>query len=362
MLHRCQLRRGSRIVVPDIVMHGLEMPQIFAGARIESEQAVGEQIVARAIAAIQFIFGGRDRKIRDAALLVDGDLTPHIHAAHVLVGVLWPRVVPEFALTRNRVEHPCQLARAHVKRAQIARRRQITFAGKASENDQIFENPAGSSGGQRNRRAVDPDLQIQLAVIREGIHGLSRQRVDGVQVPARGDEDAAVFAVFALPVVRAALPGDSAPAAAAGAERMHPQLFAGRRVESNQRPALRRDVRDVIDHQRAEHRSPVWRRVGPCHFDLVHIRSVDLLQRRIVRAVGTAEVLLPARGGFLREYGPSRKTTEHQRCKNLCFHDSSFSRSGIAKPDTLFFQIGLGDGSGLERRHRHARRRHRVPP
>ena len=65
------------------------------------------------------------------------------------------------------LEDPRQLTRAYVKRAQISRRREITFAGEAAENNQILENPAGSSGRQRNGRAVDPDLQVQLAVIRE---------------------------------------------------------------------------------------------------------------------------------------------------------------------------------------------------
>ena len=143
----------------------------------------------------------------------------------------------------------------------------------------------GSSGSQRNRRAVDPDLQIQLPVIGERIDSLAGQRIDGVQIPARGDQNAAVLAVLALPVVRAALPADSAPAAAARAERMHPQFFAGGRVQRDQRSAFGRDVRDVIHHQRTEHGSPVRRRVAPGHFELAYIRSVDLLQGRIVRAV-----------------------------------------------------------------------------
>jgi hypothetical protein len=52
------------------------MPQAPAGARIERQQAVGEQVVAGAIAAVNVIRRGAGGKIRDAALLVERNIAP----------------------------------------------------------------------------------------------------------------------------------------------------------------------------------------------------------------------------------------------------------------------------------------------
>ncbi len=39
---REELGRGGVVVIPDIVMHHLEMPEAFAGAGVQGQQAVGE--------------------------------------------------------------------------------------------------------------------------------------------------------------------------------------------------------------------------------------------------------------------------------------------------------------------------------
>jgi NCAIR mutase (PurE)-related protein len=71
------------------------------------------------------------------------------------------------------VEHPDQFAGADVKGSEVAGRSEIAFAGSAAEDDQVFENTPRSSRGERNIGAVDAGLQIQLAVIGEGIDVLA---------------------------------------------------------------------------------------------------------------------------------------------------------------------------------------------
>ena len=48
-----QIRRGGKVPVPDVVFDALEMPQALAGARVERQDAVGEQVVAVAVDAIE---------------------------------------------------------------------------------------------------------------------------------------------------------------------------------------------------------------------------------------------------------------------------------------------------------------------
>src|SRR5262249_50431239 len=66
-----QLGRGGGVVVPDIMVDHLKMPQAFAGAGIESQQAVGEQVRAFAIRAVEIVLGARGGRVEDTARLVD---------------------------------------------------------------------------------------------------------------------------------------------------------------------------------------------------------------------------------------------------------------------------------------------------
>jgi len=71
--------RGRRkIPVPEIVMHGLEMPDPFPRVRVQRDQAIGVKIVAKAVAPIKII-GRRAGGDEDhAALLVNHHSRPGI--------------------------------------------------------------------------------------------------------------------------------------------------------------------------------------------------------------------------------------------------------------------------------------------
>ena len=60
--HGQQFRRGGVVVIPDVVVDHLEMPEPLAGAGIEREQAIAEQIGAFAVRAVEVVFraGGRE--------------------------------------------------------------------------------------------------------------------------------------------------------------------------------------------------------------------------------------------------------------------------------------------------------------
>jgi hypothetical protein len=48
-----QLGSVGQVVVPQVVVNDLEVPQPLAGARVEREQRVAEQVVARPVAAVE---------------------------------------------------------------------------------------------------------------------------------------------------------------------------------------------------------------------------------------------------------------------------------------------------------------------
>ena len=110
----------------------LEVPEPLAGARVEREQAVAEQVRAGAVGAVVVVGRRAGREVGDAALRVDRDLAPGVGAADVLPGVLRPRLVAELAGMRHGVELPHQLAGDHVVGAQVAGRRHVALAGAPS--------------------------------------------------------------------------------------------------------------------------------------------------------------------------------------------------------------------------------------
>ena len=95
--HRDQLRRGIVVVVPQIVMNHLEVPEPLPGAGIQREQGVAEEIAADAIGAVVVIGRRAGREVGDAALFVHRNFAPRVGAAGVFPRVLRPRVVADFA-------------------------------------------------------------------------------------------------------------------------------------------------------------------------------------------------------------------------------------------------------------------------
>src|SRR5262249_31607334 len=124
----------------------LEMPKTFAGACIQGDERIGEQVVAFAIGAVKIVGGRTEREEGNSAFLVDGDVAPHVGAAHVFPSVLRICFVTELARIRNRMECPHELSCNDVERTKIARRRHIALTWGRSENQQILENLSGAVG------------------------------------------------------------------------------------------------------------------------------------------------------------------------------------------------------------------------
>ena len=111
------------------MMHCLEMPDAFASARVQRQDALVIQIVANAIGAI-IIEGGRaEGEIDDAVFFIDGDFAPGVDAARVFVGVLWPGFITIFSRKRNCMKYPNHLAGHYTVCPDMSGAGEIVFAG-----------------------------------------------------------------------------------------------------------------------------------------------------------------------------------------------------------------------------------------
>ena len=83
------------------MVHELEVPLALAGLQIDADEALGEQVVARPMAAV--VVGRRrfDRQVDEPQLFVHRDLRPDADVAVDGPGLVLPRVVAELARLRE---------------------------------------------------------------------------------------------------------------------------------------------------------------------------------------------------------------------------------------------------------------------
>ena len=106
---REQLGGGRQIVVPEIVMDDLPVPESLSGARVQRQEAVPKQVLAVPVRSVEVVSGRPGGNERDSALLVDRHLTPVVHAARGRQRFRGPRIRAKFTPARDRVENPFQL-------------------------------------------------------------------------------------------------------------------------------------------------------------------------------------------------------------------------------------------------------------
>src|SRR5262249_18219854 len=140
-----QFRSRGIVVVPDVVVDHLEVPQALAGPGVERKKCVGEKVRARSVDTVKIVLGARGRRINNAASLVEGEFTPDITSADNLPGVWRPGTVAEPSRMRNGVESPYQLAGSDVERPNIAGSRTVSLVGRRAENDEVLENASRCS-------------------------------------------------------------------------------------------------------------------------------------------------------------------------------------------------------------------------
>src|SRR5437773_12469397 len=96
-------------------MDTLKIPDSFACLSIQSNQAICEEIVAGAVAAVE-IKGGRARwNMDNSALGVERHPGPIVRCAGGRPGVFGPSAIPNLPGMRRSVNRPSQLARANVE-------------------------------------------------------------------------------------------------------------------------------------------------------------------------------------------------------------------------------------------------------
>ena len=312
----------GEVVVPDAVVHGLEVPHALAGPDVEGDEALGEEVVAEAVAAVVVVGRRAGRQVDVAELVVDAEGGPDVGAAGVAPRVVQPGVDPEVVGLRDGTERPPRIARAGVD--------SLHPAGRLLARDRLIgdghrghDDVVGDDGGRVDADpgmalvvhgapavARDAGRQVDAAVVAEAARRLAGRGVDGQQVAVGGAvEDARLVAVGPV--------GQAADAVAAGVDGeprspdhvrvVDPADGAGARVERRGEPEGRDDVDDPVHHQRGglhvenaevlvnlaqrvEVECLVGRTPAPGDLQIVEVGRVDLIEARVLRAAEVAAV------------------------------------------------------------------------
>ena len=121
-------------------MHRLEMPDTSAGSCVESQQRVGEEILAHPGAAVEIRSRGSGRDVHDAAPDIDAHACPRIRTAGSLPGIRRPRVITQLAWAGNGVKRPADFAGTDVIGANISRRGSFLLADARSLDENVLVN------------------------------------------------------------------------------------------------------------------------------------------------------------------------------------------------------------------------------
>ncbi len=328
-------RRGQ-VVVPQVVVHGLEVPDALAGLRVEGHDGVRVQVRPGSVAAVEVRARGAHGQENPATGEVRGDGGPDVGGARA-GGAGLPGLVARLALVGDGVEGPHAAAAAHVEGPDVARGR-------------IRPDRVGNGGAHHDHVAHDGARRGHVVLVRVGnrlevgqeVHGATGSEVcagrpgggverDETRVEG-GEEDAARAA--ALPV-RLAPVGHATVDDHVGVEAREVDA----RIEGPELPARLGVEGDHAVVGRGEEQSPVDDEgrgleggalvdlvgegplaevsvaVGPGHLEPTHVARMDVGERRVAAPAGRSLGDGPVGGLALGRADESQRERRQEQAK-----------------------------------------------
>ena len=166
-----RIGRRRQVVVPQVVMNELVVPDAFAGLALDAHEGVRKQVVAGTMPAVHVARRAGERQIGVAELFVDADERPEVRVPGVLPRVVLPRLDAELSGSRDHVEGPAQLPGAdvvapHVAREPLLARRRVAHRGA---DDHDVSADLRRTAPRVVGSLAEPESQIDDAVRRRNV-------------------------------------------------------------------------------------------------------------------------------------------------------------------------------------------------
>ena len=137
--------------------HRLKIPHALTRLGLEGDQAIGIQIIANPVGAVEIECRRARGDEHQSPLFIHTHPRPAVGGAAVFPGVLRPGLIARLARVRQGVKRPPNFAAAGVVSTDVTRRRWQVLAHKAAQNQQVLVNDAGA----RRRNGLEPRITAQ---------------------------------------------------------------------------------------------------------------------------------------------------------------------------------------------------------
>ena len=134
-LHGDETGRDRQVAIPDVMLDNLKMPDTLARLRLQRNQRIREQIVSKAVGAVEIESRRPGRNEQQPALFIQTHAAPIVRGSTIFPGVLRPGLVPELARMGNRVEAPAKLSGTDVVGPDVTGRRGESFADDTAKDE-----------------------------------------------------------------------------------------------------------------------------------------------------------------------------------------------------------------------------------
>ena len=232
------------------------MPDAATGPRVEADDAVREQVVALAVAAVEVVRRSAHRQVDVAEFQIGGHRRPDVGAADPFGGAVLPGRVAELAAAGDRMEGPQQLAGTSVVTADVAGR---PLRLRRPVHDRRADDDHVADHGRRRGVSVlvgavvertDAGRKVDGARVAEVPARCPRRRIERDQARVAGGE-VDVLGPSVCPPGEAAMQ-EAVVRGAAGQVALrvvHPELLAGFGIDRCRLAEGRAGVEDATLHQ-----------------------------------------------------------------------------------------------------------------
>lgn len=310
IVHQRRLR--ADVVIPHVLVHGLERPTLLAAGRVQRDHRARDRVLLGRTQRAVVVGGGiAHRHVDQAQRVVADHRAPRVRRARA-VGLARRRL--GMIVRTLHVPGPDEAAGFRAVAADHARRRPAALAVEhlvVDHHHAVDDRRRRGRGDEARHGLAQAGHHVGLAVVAEVRAGLAGFGVDRDQAHVERGFDDAALAGAALGhhgrfVVAHAAAGRGVRHVGvfdAGIEA--PDFLAGRRIEPHEVIGGRAQVQAVADLQRRGLRTPfvelagrrqVAGAVGPYPLQLADVGRGDLAERRIARGLLVAAVGDPVAG------------------------------------------------------------------
>ena len=204
-----EVGRSRQIVVPHPVVGDLEVPDALARSGIQADEALGEEVVARAVPAIVIVSRGAHWQIDITQFGIGAHQGPDVGVAGVFPRAVFPGLVAKGTFLWDGFKDPLLGTSAHVEAAHIAWGHGLV--GRATNGKGVEDHCAddGDVAADDRRRGDRVEFafdwpaqalgQIHAAVVAKALDGLAGIGVESDEIGVAGaKENAPVVAVFPI--------------------------------------------------------------------------------------------------------------------------------------------------------------------